>query len=87
MTEPIIHFTQGHRATLLGNMGALTFRKMARIVAVQIKLPFTVATDRGVMVGEAGDWLATNCPDDDPGSDLWSISAARMAATYEQDGS
>lgn len=59
------------------------FRKKARIVGVQAGADFTVETDRGVMEGKAGDWLVTNHPDDDPGSDLWSISDERMKATYE----
>jgi hypothetical protein len=59
------------------------YRKKSRVLAIQMHEPFVVETDRGLMKGVAGDWLVTNHPDDDPGSDLWSISAERMAATYE----
>ena len=60
------------------------FRKRSRIVALQLRLAGTVETDRGPMTFEPGDWLVTNHPEDDPGSDLWSVSAARMASTYER---
>jgi hypothetical protein len=79
-------FTQAYRPALLALEGASEWRKTARIIAVQLDVPFTVETDRGVMVGRAGDWLVTNHPDDDPGSDLWTISAERMAATYSRVG-
>lgn len=59
------------------------YRKRARIVAMRLPYRFRVETDRGWMDGAAGDWLVTNHPDDDPGSDLWSISDARMRATYQ----
>lgn len=73
------------RAILRGDLGQLTtHRKKARIVAVRMTRPFTVETDRGVMAGVPGDYVVTNHPDDDPGSDLWTISAERMAATYEE---
>lgn len=64
---------------------ARSFRKRARILAVPMDEDFVVVTDRGPMNGVAGDWLATNHPDDDPGSDVWSISAERMANTYEEE--
>ena len=73
---------QADRVSLLENVHQ-TFRKKARIIAFQMTEPFTVETDRGVMVGQSGDWLVTNDPRDDPGSDLWTISAERMANTYE----
>jgi hypothetical protein len=84
-----IHFTQLDRnlltdATILGGVNPSVFRKKARILAVQMTKDFTVDTDRGVMAGLPGDWLVTNHPDDDPGSDLWTISAERMAATYAE---
>lgn len=60
-----------------------TFRKRARILAERMAVEFEVETDRGPMRGHPGDWLATNHPDDDPGSDLWTISAERMESTYE----
>lgn len=79
------HFPQDTRVeSVLEHPGARPFRKRARILAVQINYPFTVETDRGLMTGEPGDWLVTNHPDDDPHSDLWSISDARMKATYEE---
>lgn len=78
----INRFDQGFRDVLLRSVAAREYRKTARIVALQIEAPFTVETDRGVMAGQAGDWLATNHPDDDPGSDLWAISDERMRATY-----
>jgi hypothetical protein len=37
------------------------------------------------MAGKAGDYLVTNHPDDDAGSDLWTISAERMDNTYERE--
>lgn len=60
------------------------FRKSARLCAIRIAHPFDVETSQGVVHGDAGDWLATNHPDDDPGSDVWVVSAERMAATYER---
>lgn len=78
------HFAQEDRDELLANPAAQAFRKRARILAIQMEDDFTVETDRGVMTGVAGDWLVTNHPEDDPGSDLWSISADRMAQTYEE---
>ncbi len=83
VTDPVVHYTQEFRAKLLATRDAPIFRKKARIVAVEMLVPFTVETDRGIMRGEAGDWLVTNHPADDPGSDLWTISAARMASAYE----
>ncbi len=83
MTEPVVHFTQDHRQVLVNAPDGGVFRKRSRVIAVQSKVPFTVETDRGLMRGEPGDWLVTNHPADDPGSDLWSISAERMASTYE----
>jgi hypothetical protein len=61
----------------------ITVRKKARAVARRMTESFDVETDRGVMHGEAGDWLVTNHPEDDPGSDVWTISDERMQATYE----
>lgn len=59
------------------------FRKRARLCAVRQDEAFEVETENGVMTGRAGDWLATNHPDDDLTSDVWVISAERFAATYE----
>lgn len=80
-------FTQADRTELLmalqqPNRTAKTFRKTARIVAVQVDEPFTVETSHGTMAAEPGDWLATNHPHDDVTSDLWPISNERMSATY-----
>lgn len=61
------------------------FRKRARLVAVRMLEAFEVETDQGIVRGEVGDWLATNHPADDPGSDVWVVSAERMTATYEPD--
>ncbi len=58
-------------------------RKKARILAFIAEVPFVVETDRGPMTGEAGDYIVTNHPDDDPGSDLWTISRERFESTYE----
>ena len=80
-------YTQADRKELLAREDATVFRKTARIIAVQMTEPFAVRTDRGPMQGSAGDWLATNHPEDDPGSDLWTISNERMQATYEPSGS
>lgn len=62
---------------------ARVIRKRARAIAVKMDFPFSVVTSQGTMAGEPGDWLVTNHPDDDPGSDIWPVSAERMAATYE----
>jgi hypothetical protein len=75
-------FTQDDRPALLGDPKATVHRKTARILAVQLSEPFIVYTDRGPMTGQPGDYLVTNHPDDDAGSDLWTISAERMANTY-----
>lgn len=71
------------RGSILDNGAARTFRKTARVIAVQQDKPFLVYTEHGPIAGEAGDWLATNHPDDDPTSDIWPISDERMLATYE----
>lgn len=76
-------FDQSDRAELVADPARSTYRKRARIVAVQMTAPFMVYTDRGPMQGSPGDWLVTNHPDDDPGSDVWSISNERMLNTYE----
>jgi len=76
-------YTQDDRSLLLEDPTATSHRKTARIIAVQQTAPFMVHTDRGPMSGMPGDWLVTNHPDDDKGSDLWTISAERMKATYE----
>lgn len=68
----------------VGRIGVATYRKTARIIATEIPHQFEVETDQGVIRGDAGDFLATNHPDDDPGSDVWPISAERMAATYRR---
>jgi len=75
-------FTQDDRPALLGDSNATTHRKTARIIGRRLTEPFLVYTDRGPMQGSPGDWLVTNHPDDDAGSDLWTISAERMANTY-----
>ena len=75
-------YTQADRPELLAREDAQSFRKTARIVAVQMSEAFTVRTDRGPMIGAAGDWLVTNHPADDPGSDMWVISNERMESTY-----
>lgn len=82
--QPVARLTQRHRNVVLNHPGARTFRKTARIVAIQSAIPFTVETDRGVMQGKAGDWVVTNHPEDDEASDVWSISDERMRATYEE---
>lgn len=81
---PARTFTQADRAAMLaGDFGLLSVHtKRARIVAVLLAGPATVETDRGPMTAAAGDWLVTNHPDDDPGSDLWTISNDRMRSTY-----
>lgn len=85
----LARYCQDHRERFLaGGLGPeayplAIFRKRARIVARQIPWDFVVETDRGPMVGHAGDYLVTNHPDDDSGSDLWTISRERLEATYE----
>jgi hypothetical protein len=75
-------YTQADRDELVASPERIVARKRARIVAVQLQHPFYVETDRGTMAGEPGDWLVTNHPDDDAGSDLWTISSERFAGTY-----
>ena len=79
-------YTQDDRQALLSHMEARSYRKTARIFAVQQDKPFMVYTEHGPLPGVPGDWLATNHPDDDPGSDIWVISAERMKNTYEPTG-
>lgn len=69
------------RRVLAEGQGAV-MSKRARIVAVTVPHAFIVHTDRGPMEGAPGDWLVANHPDDDPGSDIWTISDERMQATY-----
>jgi hypothetical protein len=76
-------FTQDDRPTLLAHHERRSFRKTARIIAVKQDKPFMVYTEHGPISGEPGDWLATNHPDDDPGSDIWPVSAERMTNTYD----
>lgn len=85
-SKPVNHISHELGRVILADRDQPTIvaRKKARIVALKMDEPFTVATDRGLMRAEAGDWLVTNHPDDDPGSDVWSISAERMANTYEE---
>lgn len=81
-------FTQAHRVGLLAALAyghAAVARKKARVVAIRIDEDFSVETDRGIMEGKTGDWLVTNHPDDDEGSDLWTISDERFRATYVVD--
>lgn len=91
------HFSQADRELLVQTVRDLVsgqvslvypagfgvYRKRSRILALELLEPFTVETDRGVMAGAPGDYLATNHPDDDAGSDLWTISRERLEATYE----
>lgn len=81
-----LHFNQASRDPLVdGDLGhAIVIHKKARAVAVRIGEPFDVETSQGTMKGNAGDWLVTNHPDDDPGSDVWVVSRERMDATYVQ---
>lgn len=82
----VTHVTQADRAVILQAPGARAYRKTARIVAIRMRAPFTVDTDRGLMEGRPGDFLVTNHPDDDPGSDIWTISRERMLQTYDEVG-
>lgn len=75
-------FTQDDRAAIVADPAAVLLRKAACVVAVRVGHDFIVETDRGPMTGRAGDWLVTNHPEDDPGSDLWSVSDERLKATY-----
>lgn len=81
--DAAILYSPNYREQLIASADARAFRKKARILAVQVDVAFVVETDRGPMRGRGGDWLVTNHPDDDPGSDLWTISDERMQATYE----
>ena len=74
---------QGNHARILDDESNAVYRKTSRIVAVQMDKTFIVYTDRGPMTGQPGDWLAMNHPDDDPESDIWTISDERMRSTYE----
>lgn len=75
---------QADREALIKNPARRSYRKTARIIAVEMQQDFEVETDRGVMKGVAGDYLVTNHPADDTSSDLWTISRERMFATYEE---
>lgn len=84
MSEPSTAlFTQASRPLFLISGNLVVARKSARILAKRMDYPFVVETDRGPMRAEAGDWLVTNHPEDDAGSDLWSISDERFRSTYE----
>jgi hypothetical protein len=84
--DPVV-VRQSERQKLLDlatDPAAGTYRKTsARIIALRLDQPFIVDTDRGPMSAQAGDYLVTNHPDDDPSSDVWAISAVDMAASYE----
>lgn len=80
----VLRISQSDREALIANPGRRAYRKVARIIAVKMTQPFEVETDRGWMTGVPGDYLVTNHPSDDVGSDLWTISAERMLATYEE---
>lgn len=76
--------TSSDRDDLITN-ATITARKTARIVGMVATVSGSVLTDRGPMAFEPGDIIATNHPDDDPGSDVWPISRERFDATYEID--
>lgn len=83
-TTTVYHQSDRDYLLALHRTGAASsYIKTARIIAYQLSTPFIVNTDRGPMQGQPGDWLVTNHPDDDSGSDIWSISDDRMKATYE----
>jgi hypothetical protein len=86
LTDPVITYGQAYvddlRERVLIDREGEVFGKRARICAVTVPVPFIVHTDRGPMTGLAGDWLVTNHPADDPGSDIWTISDERLQATY-----
>lgn len=77
-------FTSADRDNLLVSPDAITARKTARVVALRIPSPFLVDTDHGQMLANAGDYLVTNHPDDDPSSDVWPISAERFNRSYRE---
>jgi hypothetical protein len=76
--------SQIERSEILTDPRRHTFKKRTRIVALLMLGPFVVETEHGPVSGNAGDWLATNHPDDDPGSDIWPISDKRLRATYTE---
>lgn len=94
MGDPVVSYDQSYQTELVSRvrahershaestLNAGTFVKVARILAVQVRVPFIVQTDRGPMRGAPGDWLVTNHPEDDAGSDIWCISDERMRSTY-----
>jgi hypothetical protein len=84
-TKPVqtVVLQKDRDAMLLNTPHRGEFRKTARIIAVKMDEAFLVYTEHGPIAGQKGDWLATNHPDDDPGSDIWPISAERMRNTYE----
>lgn len=77
------HYAQSDIERIFGGRGR-AYRKRARIIAFKAESDFTIETDRGRMTGVAGDWIARNHPEDDPNSDMWSISDERMENTYEE---
>jgi hypothetical protein len=92
-SDPIVTYEQGYHDELVRRVldapsdeHVGVFRKTSRILAIQLAVPFIVQTDRGPMRGQSGDWLVTNHPDDDSGSDLWTISDERMRSTYRPAG-
>lgn len=78
-------FDQSDRdALLLGPLGPVrSYRPTGRILARRIGRPFTLETAHGRVQGAAGDYVATAHPDDDPGADMWLVSAERMASHAE----
>lgn len=80
---PTVTFGPASRASLVEHPDARFVRKKARTVVRQIDSDFVVHTSQGIVFGRAGDWLATNHPDDDPSSDVWPISNERFVQSYE----
>lgn len=77
-------FTRNVREQLLSHPRAKVARKRSRTVVVKIDSPFTVDTEHGNVIANAGDYLATNHPDDDPSSDVWPVSAERFNRSYKE---
>lgn len=68
----------------LNDPAAIVAQKTARVIARTILAPFVVDTEHGQMLANAGDYLVTNHPDDDPSSDVWPVSAERFSRSYKE---
>lgn len=57
------------------------FRKVGRVIAIELVEPAAVATPEGTMLAEAGDFLLT----DDPPTHAWPVKRDVFLRTYVRD--